>query len=73
MSNGPYRDPEEGDRKRSYRTPRILARLRRQYTYDRQLSDFKRIFGRSPQSDDELEAYVEEYLREVYNKGKDSI
>jgi hypothetical protein len=69
--NGPYRDPEENEPPRRYRTPKALARLKRRFTYEKQLEVFRETFERDPESDDELEEFTEEYLRELYNSGID--
>lgn len=71
ISDEPYRDPEEGDPPRRHKTPKALARLRRKFTPDKQLEAFHEVFGRDPRGDDELEEFVEEYLRELYNSGID--
>jgi hypothetical protein len=65
--NGPYRDPERGRRQKRYRTPPALLRMRRQFTRERQLEMFRAVFSREPLADEELEGFVEEYLRERYN------
>ena len=70
--NGPYRDPErDGPRRR--KTPKALARLRQQFTYERQLAAFRDAFQRDPDSDEELGAFAEEYIRELYNSGYDEL
>jgi 3-methyladenine DNA glycosylase/8-oxoguanine DNA glycosylase len=71
ISDEPYRDPEEDDPRRRYKTPKALARLRRKFTLDMQLEAFREVFGRDPKGDDDLEEFVEEYLRELYNSGID--
>jgi len=71
--NEPYRDPEERRRRKRRRVPRALIRLRRQYTPDLQLADFQERFGREPVTDEELERFVDEHLRELYNSGVDEI
>ncbi|MFO0952840.1 MAG: hypothetical protein U0835_17160 [Isosphaeraceae bacterium] len=69
--NGPYRDPEGDEPPRRHRAPGALVRLRRQFTYEKQQEKFRQVFGRDPHSDDELEAFAEEYINELYNSGYD--
>ena len=66
----PNPDPE---RPRRYRAPRALARLRAQFNYDRQLKEFRRVFGRDPASDGELDVFVETFTLEMYNAGYEQI
>ena len=49
------------------------ARLRRQFTSERQLEIVRRTFQREPGNEDELDAFVEEYTRELYNAGADEL
>ena len=37
----------------------------------KKLETFREVFGRDPDSDDELESFAEEYIRELYNSGYD--
>jgi len=69
--NGPYGDPEEDEPPRGLKAPNALARLKRQFTYEKQLEAFREVFGRDPDTDDELESFAEEYIRELYNSGHD--
>jgi hypothetical protein len=69
--HGPIADPDDGSKR--YKEPKVLRRMRKQLTYDRQLEAFKNVFKRSPASDDELDSFVEEYLREMYNSGREKI
>jgi hypothetical protein len=71
--NGPYRDPEESHRPRRRKAPKAFVRLRRQFTYERQLEVFRRTFQREPANDGELEAFADEYIREMYNSGADEL
>jgi hypothetical protein len=71
--DGPYRDPAENRPPRRRKTPKALIRLRRQFTYERQLEVFRRTFEREPANDDELEAFADEYIREMYNSGADEL
>lgn len=70
---GPHDDPEEGSRPRRWKVPKALARLHRQFTYERKLEVFRQTYQRDPASDDELEAFAEEFIRELYNSGYDEI
>ena len=67
--NGPYHDPEADGPPPRHKVPKALARLRRQITYEKRLSAFREVFGRDPATDDELESFAEEYIRELYNGG----
>jgi hypothetical protein len=67
--NGPFRDQENEEPPRRRKTPKALARLRREMTHERRLSAFIEVFGRDPASDDELDAFAEEYILEIYNSG----
>lgn len=69
--NGPYRDPERDEPPTERKTPRALARLQRQFTYEKRLAMFREVFGHDPVSDDELDSFAEEYVRELYNEGYD--
>jgi hypothetical protein len=69
--NGPYRDPEKDEPTRGHKAPKVLARLKRRFTYEKRLEAFREVFGRDPGSDDELESFAEEYIRELYNSGYD--
>jgi hypothetical protein len=71
--SGPFRDPEEDKPSRRRKTPKALARMRREFTYERRLASFREAFDRDPASDNELDAYAEEYIRELYNSGLDEI
>jgi hypothetical protein len=51
----------------------VVGALRESYTRDKQLRDFHDVFGREPLSDDELDAFVEEFTLEMYNEGYDEI
>ena len=71
--NGPYRDPYEENQPPRRKPPKALVRLRKQFTYERQLEVFHETYGRGPSSDDELEAFAEEYILELYNSGYDEL
>jgi hypothetical protein len=60
--NGPYRDPEEDEPPRPHKAPKALARLKRQFTYEKQHETFREVFGRDPDSADELEWFAEGYI-----------
>jgi hypothetical protein len=66
----PYPDPEKPKR---YRAPKALARLRAKFSYDRQVKEFRRVFGRDPASDGELDVFVETFTLEMYNDGFEEI
>ncbi len=68
--HGPVPDPSEPRRRRA---PKGLARLRAKFTYDRQLKEFRKVFARDPADDSELDSFVEEFTREMYNSGWDEI
>lgn len=63
IDDGPYPDPERDESPRQYKTPKALARLKRLFTHEKQLEMYREVFGRNPDSDDELESFAEEYLR----------
>lgn len=69
--NGPYRDPDENEPHEGRKVPKAHARLKRKRTYEKRLSAFRDVFGRDPATDEELEAFSEEYIRELYNSGYD--
>jgi hypothetical protein len=69
--NGPFRDPEGDDPPRRRKAPKALVRMRRELTYEKRLSTFNEVYGRAPASEDELDAFVEEYIRDLYNSGHD--
>jgi hypothetical protein len=71
--NGPYRDWEEHDPRPRHKVPKALARLKRQFTHEKQLETFREVFGRDPGTDDELEVFSEEYIIELYNSGYDEL
>jgi hypothetical protein len=71
--NGPYRDPEVGQRRRRRKAPSALVRLKRQFTYEKRMAAFREVYGREPGSDEELEAFAEEYILELYNSGDDDL
>ncbi len=71
IDSGPYYDPEDDEPPRRHKAPKALARLRRQFTYEKQLEKFREIFDRDPHSDDELEVFAETYITEMYNSGFD--
>ena len=62
-------DPEEPE----FEEPEKLTRLRATFTYDKQLKEFRGVFGRDPSSEDELTSFVEEFTREMYNDGWNEI
>ena len=53
--------------------PEILTRLRAKFSNDQQVKEFRSVFGRDPANDFELESFVEEFTREMYNSGYDEI
>jgi hypothetical protein len=67
--NGPMPDPEEAE----FDEPQAKALLRASYTYAKRLRDFRQVFHRDPTNTAELDAFVEEYLREAYNEGREAI
>jgi hypothetical protein len=69
--NGPFPDPEEASTPRHRKPPKPLARLKRKFTYERKLAAFIEVYHREPTSDDELDTFSEEYVRELYNSGWD--
>jgi hypothetical protein len=69
--NGPDRDPEGDDPPRRHKAPKALARLKRQFTEPMRLEAFRETFGRDPNSDEELDEFADEYIRELYNSGFD--
>jgi hypothetical protein len=71
--NGPYRDPEEDNPPQRWKASEALTRLKRQFTSEKRLAAFRDVFGRDPASEDELESFAEEYIREVYNSGYDEL
>jgi hypothetical protein len=73
LVNGPYRDPYDDDPPRQHKAPKALRRLRKQFTYAKQLEAFRSVFHREPQSDSELEMFAETYITERYNSGADNL
>ena len=71
--NGPYHDPEDDERPRGRKAPKELIRLKRQFTYEKQLSVFREVFGRDPACDSELDEFADEYIIELYNSGHDEV
>jgi hypothetical protein len=69
MIDGVYRDPEDEDPPRRRKAPKGLKYLKRQFTLERRLAAFREVFSREPSDDSELEAFAEEYIRELYNSG----
>lgn len=67
--NGPYRDPDDDDPPRRRKAPNALKQLRRKFTYELRVVRFTEVFGREPASDEELDAFADEYIRELYNSG----
>jgi hypothetical protein len=53
--------------------PRALRRLRKKFTYDKQLKAFRQKYDREHESETELEVYCELVLIERYNAGRDDI
>ena len=53
--------------------PDRLSQLRASFPYERQLVEFRSVFDRDPQSDSELEGFVDEFTREMYNSGYDEV
>jgi hypothetical protein len=68
---GPYRDPGDDSPPRRHKEPKQLRHLRQTLTEAMAIEAFTRVFKRSPQSNDELAAFVEEYTLEMYNNGFD--
>lgn len=62
-------DPDEQE----YPEPEALARLRANYGRNQQLRDFRRVYGRDPLSDEELEQFVQEFTVEMYNSDTDTM
>lgn len=60
MVNGQYRDSEEDEPTRRRKAPKALARMRREFPYEKRLAVFKEVFGREPASDEELDAFAED-------------
>ncbi len=73
LVNGLNRDPYDDDPPRQHKAPKALRRLRKQFTYAKQLEAFRSVFHREPQSETELEMFVEAYITEVYNSGNDTL
>jgi hypothetical protein len=57
----------------SYREPDALRQLRASLTEERRLAEFRKIFGRDPGSDAELDVFIEELTLELYNSGHDDL
>ena len=47
--------------------------MRANFPYKQQVAEFRSVFGRDPADDDELDAFVDELTREMYNSGEDFI
>ncbi len=56
----------------SWVAPAALRRLRATLTEERKIEEFRITFGRDPKSDEELDLFVEDMTREMYNSGLDS-
>lgn len=69
--NGPVRDPWDEEPPRRHKEPPALRALRRALTGDKALQAFTRVFKRPPRSEAELEQFIENYTRELYNEGCD--
>jgi hypothetical protein len=69
--NGPFRDPQDDDPSLCRKSPKALARMLREFSYEKRLAAFNDAFSRAPASEEELDAFVEEYVRELYNSGLD--
>jgi hypothetical protein len=55
-----------------YDEPEELARMRAKMSPNDRIRAFVEIFGRKPSSDDELDAFIEEYTLELYNNQMDA-
>ena len=55
----------------SYPEPPALCRLRESLTEERRREKFRTVFGREPESDDELDRFIEQLTLEMYNAGRD--
>ncbi len=62
-------DPDDDE----FDEPAGLSQLRASFPYDRQVAAFRSVFGREPTSDAELDAFVEEFTREMFNSGYDEV
>jgi hypothetical protein len=69
--NGPFRDPQDDDPPRRRKAPKALARMFREFSHEKRKAAFNDVFSRAPASDEELDAFVDEYVRELYNSGLD--
>ena len=67
----PIRDPYSDRPPRRYKAPKALRRLWKLFPYASQLYAFRQVFGREPESDDELDRFAEEYVIEAYNNGEE--
>lgn len=57
----------------SYREPEALRKLRASLTEERRLAEFRKVFGREPDSEAELDLFIEEFTLELYNAGHDDL
>ncbi|QEL15684.1 hypothetical protein [Limnoglobus roseus] len=55
----------------SYREPAALRRIRESLTEEKQLQEFRKVFGCDPSSEDQLEVFIEHLTLEMYNAGCD--
>jgi len=69
--NDPVPVDSGGDRQQ--KVPKALRRLKKQFTYDKQLVAFRQKYGRDPSSETELEVFCDLYLIGIYNSGRDII
>ena len=53
------------------KAPKALRRLWRLFPHESQLYAFRQVFGRDPTSEQELEAFADEYIIETYNNGNE--
>lgn len=52
-----------------WKEPKALRRLRAALTEERKVREFRRIFGRDPASEEQLEVFIENLTLEMYNSG----
>lgn len=65
----PVRDPDFDNPPKRHKAPKALRKLWKLFPYESQLYAFRQVFSRDPASDQELEAFAEEYIIEAYNSG----
>lgn len=55
----------------TYPEPKALRRLRELLTEEERLEQFRKVFDRNPDSEDELNVFIEHLTLEMYNAGQD--